>query len=59
MICTKRTMEFIILKIIAITEFPEFTLSSYLHQDEINKDYKEMAAVFNKIFVNIHIYIHT
>ena len=52
MICTKGTMEVIILKIIVITESPEFILPSYLHQDEINKDYKEMTTVFNKIYIN-------
>ena len=54
MICTKHTMEFTIFKIIAITELSEFILSSYLHQDEINKGYKKMATLFHKIFVNIY-----
>ena len=47
MICTKGTMEFIILKMIVITESPEFILPSYLHQDEINKDYKEMTTAYS------------
>ena len=34
-------------------------MSSYLHQDDINKDYKEMATVFNKIFVNKLLLLNT